>query len=103
MSVDLHKNSERHRYEILIDDALAGYVDYEARGDLIALPHTYVNPGRRGGGVAANVVGFALEDIRAQRCGVLPVCPYVAAFIARNRDAYLDLVPEPERATYGLD
>ncbi len=102
MSTQLHKNAERHRYEILIDDSLAGYADYEARGDLIAIPHTYVNPARRGAGVAAALVTFALDDIRAQRCGVLPVCPYVAGFIARNADTYLDLVPEPERGTYGL-
>jgi hypothetical protein len=34
---------------------------------------------------------------------VLPSCPYVAEFIGRHRDEYLDLVPVDRRSQFGFD
>lgn len=102
MSTEVRKNVKRHRYEITIGDDVVGYVTYEQRGAAIALPHTFVDPEHRGGNLARRLVTFALDDIRTDGLGVVPVCPYVARVIARNPDPYLDLVPEPARAEFGL-
>ena len=102
MTIEVRNNPERHRYEILIADEVVGYADYDRQGDTIAIPHTFVDPDRRGENLARQLVGFALDDIRAQQLYVLPACPYVQRVIARNRDAYLDLVPAGDRAAYGL-
>jgi uncharacterized protein len=40
--------------------------------------------------------------VRAKGAAVLPYCPYVRAWIRRH-PAYIDLVPERDRASFKLD
>jgi len=46
-------------------------------------------------------VAAALADARKQGLDVLPLCPYVREWLASHPE-YTDLVPEPQRATFGL-
>ena len=43
-------------------------------------------------GVASQLVRWALDDVRARGLVLVPVCPFVKAFIARHPDEYGDLV-----------
>ena len=43
----------------------------------------------------------ALDDIRAQQLHILPMCPFVKAFLAEHRD-YLDLVEPAHRTAFNL-
>ena len=43
----------------------------------------------------------ALDDARRRGLGVLPICPFVQAFIVRHPD-YVDLVPTAQRRRFGL-
>lgn len=94
-STRLEHNIDATRYEIYLDDTLAGYADYAERveGDkkIRDIQHTLTFPEFRGRGVAAQVVEFALNDARAQGFSIIPTCWYVEKYIAANPE-YADLV-----------
>jgi uncharacterized protein len=46
-------------------------------------------------------VTAALRSARQRGLNVLPFCPYVRGFIAKNSE-FLDLVPEQDRARFNL-
>ncbi|UGT69812.1 N-acetyltransferase [Nocardia gipuzkoensis] len=93
MTTRLEHNVADTRFEIYIDDTLAGYADYAERENpkVRDFHHTMTFPEFRGRGVAAQVVGFALDDSRAAGFSVIPTCWYVEKYIAENRE-YADLV-----------
>jgi predicted GNAT family acetyltransferase len=87
----MRRNDEARRYELRIDGAQAGLIDFVTAGDAVALPHAETLPRYRGQGLAADLTRFALDDIRAAGLRVIPLCPYVAEFIQLNPE-YADLV-----------
>jgi len=88
---EVRNNEAASRYEILVDGQLAGIADYVVRGDVVVLPHTEIDPSRRGTGLGAVLVRHALDDLRATGRTVVPSCWYVAQFIDENPD-YRDLL-----------
>jgi predicted GNAT family acetyltransferase len=91
MTIDVRNVPELSRYEVTLDGALVGLADYVVVGSTVAIPHTEVDPSVRGQGIAAALVRFALDDIRAAGRRVDPQCPYVRTFIDRH-PADADLV-----------
>jgi predicted GNAT family acetyltransferase len=90
------------RYEIHVDGKLAGFTLYRDRGsDRISLTHTEVFDEFEGRGVGSALVAGTLDDLRARGMVVLPLCPFVRAYI-RDHPEYLDLVPESERPRFEL-
>jgi len=63
---------------------LAGFIDYGVRIDRIALIHTEVLPAYKGRGIGERLVRFALDDARRRSLRVIPICPYVRAFVERH-------------------
>ena len=82
---------ERHRYEIRVDGALAGYAVYVVKGNRWLFVHTEIADEFEGRGYASTLVREALDDIRARGITIVPLCPFVAAWIERHPD-YDDLV-----------
>jgi len=95
-------NAEAHRYEITVDGAVAGFIDYHDRGQRRALNHTEIDPAYEGQGLASTIARAALDDIRSRGLVVLPFCPFVRSFIDRHREEYLDLVPAADREKFQL-
>ena len=94
MTRTIRDSPERSRYELLVDDAVAGFVDYRAGPGWIALTHTEVGPEYEGQGLAADLARHALDDARARALRVRPTCAYITGFIRRN-PAYADLAAVP--------
>jgi predicted GNAT family acetyltransferase len=94
-------NPEEHRFEVLVGDEVAGYVQYRSRPGIIAFIHTEIDPAYEGQGLGGVLVGAALDAARAAGDDVLPFCPFVNHFIATHDD-YLDLVPVGQRGKFGL-
>lgn len=94
--------SDRQRFEIHDGERVAGFSDYRRRGKLIAFIHTEVADEYEGMGVASRLISSALDSARDQGLAVLPFCPFVRGYIAKHPDAYLDLVPTPQRQDFGL-
>lgn len=83
----------RSRYEAEGDGALAGIAVYSLEGDRLTLEHTEVMPEAEGRGVGGALARAALDDARARGLGVVPRCPFMAAYIRRHPE-YRDLVPD---------
>ena len=102
MSTDVNDNAPESRFEITVDGRLAGYVDYRRDGDEYALPHTKVLTEFEGQGIGSRLIVETLREIASRGGTVLPYCPFVPKVI-RDHPELVDLVPEQQRATFGLD
>lgn len=78
------KNEAAGRYELHVDGVLAGIADYVEQGTDVVLPHTEIDPSRRGQGLGAVLVQAVLDDIRPSGRSVVPSCWYVAQFIGEH-------------------
>jgi predicted GNAT family acetyltransferase len=101
MAVTVRDNPEADRFEVHVDDELAGFAEYRVHEGVIDLTHTEVDPKFKGQGLAGKLVQQALEEIRGRGLSVRPYCPYVNKFIAEH-DEYADLVAEGDRERFGL-
>lgn len=101
MEIDVTDNTEAHRYEAHADGALAGFIDYQVRDGRITLVHTQVEDAFEGKGLGSSLVKGALGMVRDSGHEMLPVCPFVAAYVKRHPE-YLDLVPADKRASFDL-
>jgi predicted GNAT family acetyltransferase len=90
-ALELTRNDGAGRYELRLAGEVVTLADFYERDGVVVIPHTETDPAHGGQGLAARLVRFALEDIAARGRKVEPACPYVAAFIAKNRE-YADLV-----------
>ncbi|MGH2972420.1 MAG: GNAT family N-acetyltransferase [Gaiellaceae bacterium] len=86
-------NPAELRYEVHDDGELVGEIRYRKLPGALALVHTEAHPKREG--LGTEIVRGALDDIRARGLKVVPVCPFVGAFIRRHPD-YADLVSDED-------
>ena len=91
MDISVAHNRDRQRFEATDGGRLVGFADYVPRDGVLAFTHTEVDPAERGRGIAGTLVGAALDAVRAEGGRVLPLCSFVADYVARH-PAYADLV-----------
>ena len=89
--MEFRDNQGRSRFELLDGDDVVAFADYSATGERVVMPHTEVDPRRRGQGLGAVLVSQALDHVRSSGRSVVPACWYVADFIDNN-PAYQDLL-----------
>jgi predicted GNAT family acetyltransferase len=89
--VDILDNREARRYELSVGEQVA-FIDYMSAGkNRIVLTHTEVPEALEGQGIGSRLVKAALVDIRHREMKLIPMCPFVAAYIKRHPE-YRDLV-----------
>lgn len=101
MAVTTKDNPDEHRFEIFVDDELAGFTVYRARPGLRAFIHTEIDSAFEGQGLGGQLITAALDAARDAGEAVLPFCPFVNNFITKHSE-YLELVPEDQRSRFGL-
>ena len=85
--VVVRDNPDALRYELVLDGEVVGEIRYRLRPNhRIALIHTELLPSYRGRELAPELVGGALDDIRSRDLHVVPICPYVQAYLRRHPD-----------------
>ncbi len=85
---------EEHRYEVRDGHgSVLGFSAYRRRGDVVVFTHTEVDDAAEGQGVGSTLVRGALDDVRASGLRILPLCPFVRAYVDRHPE-YADLVEE---------
>ena len=84
----LRHDPGRHRYEVLADGEVVGaadYLDHPGPGSPERIFfHTEVDDAHAGQGLAARLAGFALDDAVRAGLTVVPVCPYIKAYLRRH-------------------
>jgi uncharacterized protein len=86
MAHEVRDNAERSRFELVDDGRVLGYADYHEQGDVLVFPHTVIEPSLRGQGLGAELVGGALDQVRAAGRRVEARCWYVAQFIDEHAE-----------------
>jgi predicted GNAT family acetyltransferase len=94
---DISRNEAENRFEVEIDGKLA-QTQYIRRGRKILFTHTEVPPALEGQGVGNALARAALEYAKREGLRVVPLCPFVAAFIKRHKE-YQSLVEDEAPAT----
>ena len=87
----IRDDTDGRRYVAEIDGSVVASASYKARASTWIFVHTEVDDGHSGQGIGSAVARFALDDVRAKGGRVVPICPFVAAFIKRHSE-YQDLV-----------
>jgi predicted GNAT family acetyltransferase len=102
MSNTVRDNPDDHRYELIVDDEVAGFSNYELDGDRITFTHTEVDDAYAGRGPGKELVTGLLSDAEERGLAVVPACSYVRKVIAEDAPRYLHLVPDDVRESLGL-
>ncbi|MEP9382267.1 GNAT family N-acetyltransferase [Nocardioides sp. KR10-350] len=85
--VSVVNDQEKSRYEGWVDGQLAGFAEYQLTDQLIVFTHTEVGERYEGQGVGSAIAAYALGDVRdAGQRQVLPLCPFISAYIKRHRE-----------------
>ncbi|MBV9950479.1 MAG: N-acetyltransferase [Acidimicrobiia bacterium] len=89
----VRRDEERCRYELVEDGVVVGHAAFRGLNGVVVMPHTEIDPRRRGTGLGAKLVQGALDDLRQRGSKVVPSCWYVAEFIDGHPD-YADLLAD---------
>jgi predicted GNAT family acetyltransferase len=84
-------NAEKRRYEIRNGSEVLGFIFYRLDAERITLMHTEVDKDLEGEGIGSQLVAGALDDIRRRGLSIVPLCPFVSAYLRRHPE-YSDLV-----------
>jgi len=90
--LEIIHNEAENRFETWIDNQLSK-LDYMQDGNTIVMTHVGVYPEHRGQGIAGKLTQVALEYAKGRSFRVIPMCPYIAAYIRRNT-RYEDLTKQ---------
>ncbi|HXA04493.1 MAG TPA: GNAT family N-acetyltransferase [Bryobacteraceae bacterium] len=83
-------NEPAHRFEVHVDGE-TGVLLYRREGDTITFIHTRVPNVIGQHGIGSELVRTGLEYAKSQGLKVIPLCPFVAAYIG-NHPEYSGLV-----------
>ena len=93
--------NDGHRYAALFDGEEVGFSEVDPIStDGLLIKHTEISTAYEGRGFGGQLVRHILEDARRQGRGVIPVCPYAAAYIKKHPEL-MDYVRESYRAALG--
>jgi predicted GNAT family acetyltransferase len=76
--------------------------DYKLRAGKIVFTHTEVPPAHEGQGIGSALIGFALHSARERGLKVIPICPFVAAYLKKHEEQQ-DLLDPAHRKTLAID
>jgi uncharacterized protein len=86
-------NPQASRYELWLGATRAGLLQYQAEPGVVVLVHTQIDPAVAGQGLGERLVAGALADLRARGLRLVPLCPFVGAYLGRHPDQ-ADLVAD---------
>lgn len=86
-------NREQQRFE-LEDEGVLAYSTYLREAGVVTIEHTRVPPEATGKGLGTALVQGALTLLREHGEKVIPLCPFVAAYMRRHPETR-DLLADP--------
>jgi predicted GNAT family acetyltransferase len=91
--MQVRDNADNHRFELLVDGAVAGLAAYRFRDDAVGITHSEVDPQFRGQGLGNELAQRTLALIRSRGEKVLPLCPFFAKYVEEH-PTYDDILAE---------
>lgn len=79
-------NPAQRRFEILLDDSLAGYIHYQVESGVVVLTHTEVDRQHEGKGVGSALARGTFDQLRERGDRVRVTCPFLRRFLERYPD-----------------
>jgi uncharacterized protein len=76
-------NEAQSRFEATVEGQQC-VADYERRGDVLVMTHTYVPPALEGRGIAREIVAFAMDFARKHKLKIDPRCSYVRSYMQKH-------------------
>ncbi|NRA47760.1 MAG: N-acetyltransferase [Phaeodactylibacter sp.] len=97
MKIDLAQhpvqhNPERRRFEVKVEGKTA-VAEYIQTKEKLFLTHTEVPKGLEGNGIGSHLAVTALTYAKDNGLVVMPLCPYMAGYIARHSEWKTILAP----------
>ena len=83
MTETFRDNASLRRFELAIDSDVA-FVRYTRAPGIVTLVHTEVPEALGGRGVGGRLARLALEAVRSEGAKVVPVCPFIAAWMKKH-------------------
>jgi predicted GNAT family acetyltransferase len=84
MSIEVTDNPAAQRFEVYLDDALAGFAEYRLHDGRIVFTHTEVDPAFEGRGLGSRLAAGALGSARERGLRIVAQCPFIARYLARH-------------------
>jgi len=88
--MEIRDNPESHQFELMADGHLA-FAAYRLKPGVITFTHTEVPKELGGRGIGTVLAKGALDQVRARGLKVVPLCPFIKAFIVKNPE-YQDML-----------
>lgn len=84
-NLPLVKNEALQRFELEVD-GFTSLIEYKESGNQVVLIHTEVPVELEGKGVGTAIVEKTLEYIEQHKQTLVPLCPFVIAYLKRHPD-----------------
>ena len=97
MEFQIIKNEGRSRFELQLSGAQA-FVDFIEIGKKIVFTHTEVPVGFEGEGIGSLLAQHVIDYARHKKLEVIPLCPFIAAWLRKHPDQQDVLSPDIELA-----
>ena len=89
METEIKNNTASQQFETTVNDKTA-FITYNLRPGILTVLHTEVPKALKGQGIASALSKFALDYIAAEKLQLVPLCPYMQAFLKKHPEyAYL--------------
>jgi predicted GNAT family acetyltransferase len=88
-------NTGKYRYELYVGDRLAGFAQFHDSGNRIVFTHSEIDDSFSGQGLGKVLAGGALDDAVERDKVIVPMCPFIAAYLRKNLDKYEGHVQAP--------
>jgi predicted GNAT family acetyltransferase len=79
-------NEAKGQFEIALENNTA-FLQYRRTSDHLSLIHTEVPEAMRGKGLGKQLVRAALDYAHFNQLKVIPVCPFVKAYLQKHKEA----------------
>ncbi|MGF1617159.1 MAG: GNAT family N-acetyltransferase [Acidimicrobiia bacterium] len=84
LNVEVRDEPENRQFTIEVDGRVVGKAEYRMRGNTYLFTHTEVDSEFKGRGLANRLARSALDDVRDRGMTLVPLCPFIAAYIRRH-------------------
>jgi len=89
MGTQVRHDSQNNRYELYLEGARVGLMDYVIDDGEISLTHAEVNPNQQGKNLAAVLLRESLASIREiGNLKVIPICSYTVKYMEKHPETH---------------